>query len=422
MKKFLITEDEQKYIRDLYKLNEQDNSQTNLMKGIGDYLAGISSGKVKSISTDNQNIESGKTVTPGKYFTHPNADKIKINYGANAIKLNDDAERLLKSIFAEADTLNLRVTSTLRTYDDQARVNLQNSRANISAWYGADVAQVWDKYKAGQMTQQQYANYLKDRDTKKGKLMSNHLSGLAIDVVPYSEKFASTADRLKKEGNSGIRKVLREKSNNAVHIEFTFPVTNKQGIGPMPSDIPTNKSEKRFDKAITKSGIIVDKKNESNKYAIIFGGSPSSKYGAQFMYQQGTNIFTDKNIIYSNFENPLETVINYVKSIVPNVEITSVSGFSAGGKNAWEAAKKGYKTGLIDPVVTGDAYSVLGSDLSGKIPSNIKMISRQENWSGPHRKHGESLSKIESLNTEIKRNVRHLEMPAQFFKEFESFV
>ena len=65
---------------------------------------------------------------PGEFFVHPNAESIKINYGPKAVKLNSPAELLLKSIFAQANTPNLKVTSTLRTYDDQARVNKQNSR------------------------------------------------------------------------------------------------------------------------------------------------------------------------------------------------------------------------------------------------------------------------------------------------------
>jgi hypothetical protein len=141
------------------------------------------------------------------------------------------------------------------------------------------------------------------------------------------------------------------------------------------------------------------------------------------MQQQGSKYLKNKNVVYSNFENSLDSVINYIKSLTSNPNITSVNGFSAGGKNAWAAAKQGYNVGLIDPVVTNDAESLLGKDLSGQLPSNIKMISKQENWGGNYRLHGEKLSKIEkSQPTNIRRNVGHLEMPNEFFSEYASFV
>ena len=411
MKRFLITEEEKNHIRKLYNLTEQTPPQ-EFVKKILDMAQEINTTKIKD-SKDSLT----KSTKADKYFIHPDFEKIKINYNTNAIKLNDDAEKLLKSIFAEAGTPNLTVSSTLRTYEDQARVNSQNRRVDILNWYGNDVAQAWDKLKDNQ---QEFANFLKNRDKRRGKLMSNHLSGLALDVTPYSEEFASTAEKLMKQGNSGIKKVLREKGNNAVHIEFNFDVTNKGGVeSPSSSSISDNKSTKTS----SKEGIIVDKNNNSSDYAIVFGGYPSSQYGANFMQQQGSKYLKNKNVVYSNFENSLDSVINYIKSLTSNPNITSVNGFSAGGKNAWAAAKQGYNVGLIDPVVTNDAESLLGKDLSGQLPSNIKMISKQENWGGNYRLHGEKLSKIEkSQPTNIRRNVGHLEMPNEFFSEYASFV
>lgn len=429
MKKIIISEEEKKHIKQLYSLQEQEKSPLQIVLGramekFEKLKSGVDSPDDSETETSGEMEDTTTTSSsfePGEFFTHPNAETMKINYGPSAIKLNAPAELLLKSIFAEANTPNLKVTSTLRTYNDQARVNSQNSRANIASWYGNDVAQVWDKYMAGQMTQQQYADYLQDRDKKRGKVLSNHIPGFAIDVTPFSDQFASTAEKLMKKPNSGIRKVLREKSNNAVHIEFNFPVTDKGGVGTVPK-MPSKKEEKRFDKQMSKGGIIVDKNNNSSNYAIVFGGSPSSSYGAQFMFDKSSNILSDKNVVYSNFENSLDTVINQIKSQDPNAKITSVSGFSAGGKNAWEAASRGYKVGLIDPVVPDFATQLVGSDFTGKLPSNIKMVSRQENWSGQFRKHGERLKNLESSQPDVRRNVKHADMPSQFFSDFKNFV
>jgi hypothetical protein len=436
MKRLIISESEKNHIKSLYNINEIDTEKvvsslfTNAKKIAKDLESGSSSSSTSSTSSSDTSTssaggsssESGQSgsVAAGEFFKHPNADSITLKSYPTAVPLNANAEKLLKSIFAEAGTPNLTYTSTLRTYEDQARANSQNRRVDILNWYGNEVAQAWDKLKANQMTQQQFADFLRERDKRIGKLMSNHLSGFAIDITPYSEQFASTAERLMKQGNSGIRKVLREKGNNAVHIEFNFSVTDKSGISSPGSS--SKQGEKKSDKAISKQGIIIDKNVDSSDYAIVFGGSPSNTYGAQFMYQQGSNYLKNKNVVYSNFENSLDNVINYIKSTDPNVKISSVSGFSAGGKNAWDAAKQGYKAGLIDPVVTPDTISLLGNDLSGSLPQNIKMISRQENWSGQYRKHGDSLSKIENAQPNIRRNVNHAQMPAQFFSEFASFV
>jgi hypothetical protein len=198
-------------------------------------------------------------------------------------------------------------------------------------------------------------------------------------------------------------------------------VTDKGGIGTIPK-MPSKKEEKRFDKQMSKGGIIVDKNNNTSNYAIVFGGSPSSSYGAQFMFDKGSKILSDKNVVYSNFENSLDNVLNQIKLQDPKAKITSVSGFSAGGKNAWEAATKGYKVGLIDPVVPDFATQFVGSNFNGELPSNIKMISRQENWSGQFRKHGERLKNLESTQPEVRRNVKHADMPSQFFSDFKNFV
>jgi hypothetical protein len=51
--------------------------------------------------------------------------------------------------------------------------------------------------------------FSEDRDKKRGKVLSNHIPGFAVDVTPYSDQFASTAEKLMKKPNSGIRKVFK---------------------------------------------------------------------------------------------------------------------------------------------------------------------------------------------------------------------
>jgi pantothenate kinase type III len=422
MKKFLITEDEKNQIRKLYNLNEIDTNKIlpNLidmvkkMEERGEFDDDIDIPFNTSSDFDGDKTQA---VQYGEYYTHPNVDSITLNYRPNAIKLNQDAEKLLKSIFAAAQTPNLEITSTLRTYEDQARVNLQNSRSNIASWYGGDVVKVWDKYKAGQMTQQQYADYLRDRDKQRGKLMSNHLSGLAIDVVPYSDKFASTAEKLMKQSNSGIKKVLREKSNNTVHIEFTFPVTDKRGVDNLPSGSPTKRSERKSDKAIYKQGIVIDTKDSSlNEYGLVYGGTPSDKYGAQFMYNEGKNIL-NKNVVYVNNEIPISAVEQELKLVNPNARIKSVSGFSGGGSKTIEAMNSGRYDfiGLIDPFIKQQYQS---------LPNNVKMISRGENWTG-YPKVRQLLKNMENTGVSeliTANSYNHNSMPKTFFEKYGQYI
>lgn len=420
MPKFIISEDEKRHIKKLYNIDEQiDGIAQGFLELVKQKLKGGSSQQSGTDTTTSGGGSSsssdsggGTQVSAGKYFVHPNADSINIKYRSSAIPLNKDAEKLLKSIFAEAGTTNLEVTSTLRTYEDQARANSQNSRANIVAWYGGDVAQAWDKLKAGQMIQQDFANFLKERDTKRGKLMSNHLSGFAIDVVPYSDQFASTAEKLMKQGGSGIRKVLREKSNNAVHIEFDFSVTDKAGLSSPSQSTPTKRQEKGADKAIFKSGLVIDKRTDSPDYALVYGGTPSNKYGGQFMYEKGKNIL-NKNVIYANNEIPIQQVEQELKTTDPNGKIVSVSGFSGGGPKTLAAMDSGkYKfIGLIDPYINSVRQS---------LPSNAKMISRGNNWTGyPSVKN--VLNSMEAAGTSelvTANTYNHDSMPEYFFQKY----
>ena len=66
--------------------------------------------------------------------------------------------------------------------------------------------------------------------------------------------------------------------------------------------------------------------------------------------------------------------------------------------------------GLIDPVVPDFASQFVGSNFTGELPSNIRMISRQENWSGQFRKHGERLKNLGGGNywKELLDNIRDI--------------
>jgi hypothetical protein len=127
MKRFIISEYEKKHIRKLYSLNEANDQYEKITKGFFDLvkqkLQGQSSSPASdsttssdtSTSSDSSSPETTKSVGAGEYFVHPNAESITLKMRPSAVPLNSDAEKLLKSIFAEAGTPNLEITSTLRT-------------------------------------------------------------------------------------------------------------------------------------------------------------------------------------------------------------------------------------------------------------------------------------------------------------------
>jgi len=175
-------------------------------------------------ANDDATSDGDTPVQAGKYFSHKDADKVSISYGSNAVKLNSAAEHLLKSMLANAGLKSAHVTSTLRTYADQARINYeQNSGSQIKQWYGSDVFDTWTKYKAQGKSTADFAAYLESRDKKRGRVMSKHLSGLCLDVTPVSSAYADECKRLKPISGSGVKTYLVEKG--CVHTEFTFLVT-----------------------------------------------------------------------------------------------------------------------------------------------------------------------------------------------------
>lgn len=165
------------------------------------------------------------------------------------------------------------------------------------------------------------------------------------------------------------------------------------------------------------SGVIISKKNSNNNFAIIFGGTPSDKFGAQFLKNKCEKYLSDKNVIYSNWENTPEAIEQYVLSKYPNAKFTSVCGFSKGGLRAWAAAGSGKYNfvGLIDP-------SIEGNYLSYKVSPNANVIMTFK----PDRTWG-----LNSLNyaKKVLGNQRIIPVPAEhtnqvdvFFSRFSDYL
>lgn len=174
------------------------------------------------------------------------------------------------------------------------------------------------------------------------------------------------------------------------------------------------KETKKDIKKVNSGTYIIEMNNpDSNDITIIWGGYPSSTYGAKWMKNNGGDkYFSNKNVVYSNFENSLDSIKSVLsKNGIEDYNIKSVSGFSAGGTQAWKHIDDNFDfVGLIDPTTKKDYSS---------IPSNVEVISNSGNWGGFPRI-AEFLRRLENkkFKNVKKINIGHLKMPEKFYEMY----
>jgi hypothetical protein len=160
--------------------------------------------------------------------------------------------------------------------------------------------------------------------------------------------------------------------------------------------------------------IILNKGNNSNSWAIIFGGTPSSKYGAKFLYSQGKDILKDKNVAYSIWENSVGFVTETIKRKYPNAKVNSVSGFSKGGLRAYPEVGNYNFVGLIDPSIEGN---YLKYDPSGT--NTILTWKPDRTWGLKSLNHA---MKLLGKNKVVNVDVIHREQPSVFFRKYKNYL
>lgn len=160
------------------------------------------------------------------------------------------------------------------------------------------------------------------------------------------------------------------------------------------------------------NSIIISKGNNSNSWAIVFGGTPSFKYGAKFMYKQGKDILSDVNVVYSDWENSVDDVILKLKKSYPNAYVRSVSGFSKGGLRAYPQVGNYDFVGLIDPSIEG---SYTNYNPSGT--NTILTWDPRRSWGIKSLKHA---MRLLGPNKVIPIKVGHLEQPKEFFSRYKN--
>lgn len=173
-------------------------------------------------------------VKPGKYFSHAGASKVKLIYWKRAIHMTATAEELLKSILAASGIYGATLTSTKRTYHDQARITMTQTLPNpkrgpsaVKRWYGQDVLDACRLYGKTKDIDG-FAMWWAARDKRLGRVSSKHLSNQALDVSPVKdrEKFVKQVKALVLVSGSGVKRIIPKgvMKEPVDHVEFTFKV------------------------------------------------------------------------------------------------------------------------------------------------------------------------------------------------------
>lgn len=279
--------------------------------------------------------------------------------------------------------------------------------------------------------------------------ISRHWAGNAVDLsfidgvgnkggagsnkglcCPYSEKFMSGGDKivaaLEKLGYSfgeggNVKGYLWRTDTggnhwNHVHVSRTDRPEVKDYEPKKIEDekVTLNTGEKI---KIDKPSYIISLNNPDNKnISLIWGGTPSSSYGAKFMEKEGRGFFDNKNVIFSDWENDLSMIEKYLKDNgLSEYKINSISGFSKGAEKTWGYINSGYDfIGLIDPSTPKKHDS---------LPSSVKMISNHTNWGSylsmkKNIKNLEDKGFSERVGNDVTYN--HLDIPKIFFEKYSS--
>ena len=197
---------------------------------------------------------------------------------------------------------------------------------------------------------------------------------------------------------------------------------NNKNLKKATTGIPHNKPNKpttsNAGATATHSTIISKPLASDDSFAIIIGGYPSSANGASQIKKlaEAAGITNNKNIIFSDYENSTESIMNTVKKDYPNATFSSFSGWSRGGLNAWAEVGNFNFVGLMDPSMPK----------SGSIPNTTDqrafMMYNPNNWhtSYPLIEANQRLygPKMGNRATELKEG--HSVIPVTFLKTYKN--
>jgi D-alanyl-D-alanine carboxypeptidase len=248
---------------------------------------------------------------------------------------------------------------------------------------------------------------------------SQHHTGKAFDIYSVDPSWWDARPNVKKwvannAKNYGFEITYKTKGTlrNAEpwHLYFIGSSTKDDEVEDKKEGVDVGEVKKE---TIVGSSYVIDLNGPNSKYiSLIWGGTPSASYGADYMKTQGEGFFTNKNIIYSDHENSLTKIKEIIKKeLGDGYKIKSVSGFSKGGEKTWSEINSGFDfVGLIDPST---------SFVRNTLPDNVKMMSYYKNWSESKYPNIRSvLKKMEDNGVSERVEVGHFEIPKKFFSKY----
>lgn len=159
-------------------------------------------------------------------------------------------------------------------------------------------------------------------------------------------------------------------------------------------------------------GLIISKNNDNNEFMVVFGGTPSGKYGAKFMRSKFGDT-KSRNFVFSDWENTIDAVLSKLKKEIPDARINEVVGFSKGGLRAWPAVGKYDFVGLIDPSIEGNYTSIKNVPRSANV---VLTYIPNRGWGMDGLNYAiEKLGQDRSIPV---TGMGHAETPKQFFNSF----
>lgn len=240
---------------------------------------------------------------------------------------------------------------------------------------------------------------------------SPHGWGMAID---FGELYAQVGG----SGNPSINKAGREKSslyrwlsNNGPKYGWYNPyrLADGSGVDEMwhweywghyVTGIPGS------DAVADEKGFITYNIDKDLPAMIVWGGIDYATPNWMSL-QIPQSLKNSKKVIIAPYTVPLETI----KAKWPNLKISSVSGFSAGGNQAWIHAGTVPFTGLIDPS-TNATHVAKATNWS-----NVVMYYNNFNWGGKYAGIGDNqvAAATKMAGSALKTDLAHSSIPAKFF-------
>ena len=157
--------------------------------------------------------------------------------------------------------------------------------------------------------------------------------------------------------------------------------------------------------------IVSQNNTKSNEWVIVWGGKPSTSYGAEYMVDKASSHLNCNNVIYADYQVSKQKCDEIIKKVSPNGVVTEVYGFSRGGYNAFMEIGKVKYVWLIDPLIPQKYDTPFGI-------TNVFMVYNPSVWDGGNSSRLKNFStKLKTVNS-VRVDMSHLKIPNYFFNTY----